>query len=235
MDLGDLTRRVERRIDEIGVPEDVRIEIGGTAEDLRDAFFKLAMALAAALVLVYMVMASQFESLLEPFVIMFTVPLAIIGVVGGLAVTGTTLQVTALVGVILLGGVVVNNGIVLVDVIKKRRAEGKDLADASLEAARTRVRPILMTALTTILGMVPLAVGIGDGAETWAPMARAVVGGMIVATFLTLFVIPVLYVSVASWVDRRRARRDGRAAAPSAETPRDETKPSEAAPREAAE
>ncbi len=207
MDLGGLTRRIERRIDEIGAPEDVRVEIGGTAEDMRDAFFKLAMALLAALALVYMVLASQFESLLEPFVIMFTVPLATIGVVGALLVTGTTLQVTALVGVILLGGVVVNNGIVLVDVLKRRRAEGGDLEEAALEAARTRIRPILMTALTTIFGMIPLSFGFGDGAETWAPMARSVVGGMIVSTALTLYVIPLLYVTITAWADRRRARR----------------------------
>lgn len=207
VDLGTLTQRVEARIARLGVPEGMHVEIGGVAEDLRDAFFKLAMALLAALVLVYMVMASQFESLLEPFVIMFTVPLAIIGVVGALALTGTSLQVTALVGVILLGGVVVNNGIVLIDVIKRRRAEGRELAAAALEAARTRLRPILMTALTTILGMIPLSMGVGDGAETWAPMARAVVGGMTVGTILTLFVVPILYVGVAGAVERWRARR----------------------------
>lgn len=203
LDLGGLVRKVEARIAEIPMPEGVRVELGGTAEDLRDAFFKLTMALLAALALVYMVMASQFESLLEPFVIMFTVPLAIIGVVLGLAVTGTTLQVTALVGVILLGGVVVNNGIVLVDVLKRRRAEGMDLHEACLEAARTRVRPILITALTTILGMLPLSLGFGEGAEIWAPMARAVVGGMVVATALTLFVVPLLYVTIAGRGTRR--------------------------------
>jgi len=213
LDLGGLVGRVEQRLAEVPRPEGVRVEIGGTAEDLRDAFFKLGMALLAALALVYMVMASQFESLLEPFVIMFTVPLAVIGVVLGLALTGTTLQVTALVGVILLGGVVVNNGIVLVDVLKRRRAEGMDLDDACLEAARTRVRPILMTALTTILGMVPLSLGFGDGAEIWAPMARAVIGGMIVATGLTLFVVPLLYVLVAGRRERR-GRHDDSAEAP---------------------
>ncbi len=207
VDLGTLTQRVEQRIARADVPEGMHVEIGGVAEDLRDAFFKLAMALLAALILVYMVMASQFESLLEPFVIMFTVPLAIIGVVLALGLTGTSLQVTALVGVILLGGVVVNNGIVLIDVIKNRRAEGLALHDAALEAARTRLRPILMTALTTILGMVPLSAGVGDGAETWAPMARAVAGGMTVGTFLTLFVVPILDVMLAGAVERRRARR----------------------------
>ena len=207
-DLGTLIERVEDRVDAAGVPEGMYVELGGTAEDLRDAFFKLAMALLAALALVYMVMASQFESLLEPFVIMFTVPLAIVGVVIALAATGTSLQVTALVGVILLGGVVVNNGIVLIDVIKRRREEGRELVDAALDAGRTRVRPILMTSLTTIFGMIPLSVGVGDGAETWAPMARAVVGGMAVGTLLTLFVIPTLYVVVAGFRDRRRAKRE---------------------------
>src|SRR5690606_19544704 len=128
------------------------------------------------LALVYMVMASEFESLLEPFVIMATVPLAVVGVVLALALTGTSLQVTALVGVILLGGVVVNNGIVLIAVLKRRRAEGRDLVEATLEAGRTRLRPILMTATTTVLGMVPPALGTGDGAEIWAPLARSVVG-----------------------------------------------------------
>lgn len=213
-DLGTLIARVEQQIDAAEVPEGMYVELGGTAEDLRDAFFKLAMALIAALILVYMVMASQFESLIEPFIIMFTVPLAVIGVVLALAVTGTSLQVTALVGVILLGGVVVNNGIVLIDVLKRRCAQGLDVMQAALEAGRTRLRPILMTSLTTILGMVPLALGVGDGAELWAPMARAVVGGMAVSTFLTLFVIPVLYVGVDRLRDRNfRSRRRGAEAA----------------------
>ena len=211
-DLGGLVEDVNARIGAMGIPDDVQIEIGGVAEDLRDAFFKLGLALAAALLLVYMVLASQFESLLEPFVIMFTVPLSVIGVVLALAVTGTTLQVTALVGVILLGGVVVNNGIVLVDVLKRRRMAGMDLLEAAREAGRLRLRPILMTALTTILGMVPLSLGVGDGAEIWAPMARAVVGGMIVSTLLTLFVIPLLYVVLAGAVDRRRGRSEEAAA-----------------------
>lgn len=207
VDLGTLTTRVEARVDAAGLPEGVHVEIGGVAEDLRDSFFKLAMAFLAAIVLVYMVMASQFESLLEPFVIMFTVPLALIGVILALLLTDTSLQVTALVGVILLGGVVVNNGIVLIDAIKHRRAEGMTLQDAALEAARTRLRPILMTALTTILGMIPLALGIGDGAETWAPMARAVAGGMTVSTLLTLYVIPLFYTMLAGALERRRAKR----------------------------
>lgn len=203
VDLGALTSELEQTINQTELPGDVQAVVGGSAEDLKDAFFKLGLALLAALVLVYMVLASQFESLLEPLVIMFTVPLAATGVVWALVLTRTTLQVTALVGVILLGGVVVNNGIVLVEVLKRRLDAGHDLREAALEAARTRIRPILMTALTTILGMAPLAVGVGDGAETWSPMARAVIGGMIVSTALTLFVIPTLYVTLV----RRRGPR----------------------------
>lgn len=205
-DLGALTEHVEARLRATDLPEGMTWEIGGAAEDLRDAFFKLGLALAAALVLVYMVMASQFESLLEPFVIMATVPLAIIGVVLALALTGTSMQVTAIVGVILLGGIVVANGIVLIDVLKKFREDGRDLAEAALEAGRTRLRPILITAITTIVGMIPPALGSGDGAEVWAPLGRAVAGGLTVSTLLTLFVVPVLYVMLAGWIDRRKAR-----------------------------
>jgi hydrophobic/amphiphilic exporter-1 (mainly G- bacteria), HAE1 family len=135
------------------------------------------------------------------------VPLSLPGVVLALVISQTTLQVTALIGIILLAGVVVNNGIVLIDVLKIRRLEGQDLVLAAMEAGRSRLRPILMTTLTTVLGMVPLAFELGDGAEMWAPMARAVIGGMTVSTLLTLLVVPVAYVALAGWVDRRRARK----------------------------
>jgi HAE1 family hydrophobic/amphiphilic exporter-1 len=216
VDLGKLTSSVQAAIADLGLPPGFSMEIGGSAQDMQESFANLAWALLAACVLVYMVMASQFESLIEPFVIMFTIPLAVIGVVLALVLTGTTLQVGALVGLILLAGVVVNNGIVLVDVLKNRRLEGMPVRAAAMEAARTRLRPILMTALTTILGMIPLAIGTGDGAETWAPMGRAVAGGMIVSTLLTLFLVPALYLDLAGWVDRRAARKAARRAAAAA-------------------
>jgi len=155
-------------------------------------------------------MASQFESLLEPFVILFAVPLALSGVILALVVTRTTLQVTALIGVILLAGVVVNNGIVLIDVLKNKRLAGEDLVHAAIDAGRSRLRPILMTTLTTIFGMVPLAFEIGDGSELWAPMARAVIGGMTVSSLLTLVLVPAIYVSLAGFADRRAARKKAR-------------------------
>jgi HAE1 family hydrophobic/amphiphilic exporter-1 len=205
--LGTLTERVEAQVRAMGEEPGIGVQVAGTAEDLKESFMALGIAFLVAVLLVYMVMASQFESLLEPFVILFAIPMSLCGVVLGLLATGTTLQVTAMIGIILLAGVVVNNGIVLIDVLKQRRLEGKDLVEAAVEAGSSRLRPILMTTLTTVLGMVPLALEIGDGAELWAPMARAVIGGMTVSTVLTLVLVPAMYVSMAGWVDRRRARR----------------------------
>jgi HAE1 family hydrophobic/amphiphilic exporter-1 len=149
-----------------------------------------------------MVMAGQFESFLEPFIIIFTVPMAFIGVIITLLITGTSLSVTAMIGILMLAGIVVNNGIVLVDYANQLRGAGLGLFEAVAEAGRVRLRPILMTTLTTIIGMIPLALGMGDSGETWAPMARSVMGGLTVATFLTLFVLPCLYIVLGN---RRKA------------------------------
>ncbi len=208
--LGTLMERVQAAIDEQGREPGITTELGGTAEDLKDSFKALALAILAAVFLVYMVMASQFESLLEPFVILLAVPMALTGVVLGLLVTRTTLQVTALIGLVLLAGVVVNNGIVLLDVLKQRRQEGMDPITAAVDAGRNRLRPILMTTLTTVLGMLPLAIGFGEGSEIWAPMARAVIGGMTLSTVLTLVVVPTVYVAIAIRRDRRRERKNAR-------------------------
>ena len=143
-------------------------------------------------------MAGQFESLLEPFIIILTVPMALIGVIWSLFITGTTISVTSLIGVVLLAGIVVNNGIVLIDYANRLRAEGMDIINAIVTSGVTRFRPILMTALTTILALAPLALGLGEGSEMWAPMAISVMGGLTVATALTLFVIPCLYVVLGS-------------------------------------
>lgn len=220
--LGTLVQRVQETLDQMEPVPGVSVAIAGTAEDMQESFMALMLALLIAVVLVYMVLAGQFESLLEPFVILFSVPLALAGAMVALFVTGTTLQVTALIGVILLAGVVVNNGIVLIDVLKKRREEGMDLTLAAMEAGRSRLRPILMMTSTTVLGMVPLAVEAGDGAEMWSPMGRAVIGGMLLSTLLTLVVVPVVYVMLAGWVDRRRARKAARLqSVTAADTPED--------------
>jgi hydrophobic/amphiphilic exporter-1 (mainly G- bacteria), HAE1 family len=194
IDLSAAVTEVNRIINETPISSDYQVIIGGTAEDQQEAFFYLGLAFLAAILLVYMIMAAQFESLVDPLIIMFTVPLSVIGVFTFLFITGTSISVMALVGLVMLVGIAVNNGIVLVDYINKLRRRGMELYDAVEQGSIARMRPVLMTALTTILGMVPLAIELGSGAETWSPLARAVIGGLTATTALTLIVIPVLYI-----------------------------------------
>jgi HAE1 family hydrophobic/amphiphilic exporter-1 len=194
IDLSAAVSTIKNIIAETPIPSEYQVVIGGPAEDQQEAFFYLGLAFIAAILLVYMIMASQFESLVDPLIIMFTVPLSIIGVLIFLAITGTSFSVMALVGIVMLVGIAVNNGIVLVDYINQQREKGMELYEAIEFSCKARMRPVLMTALTTILGMVPLAVELGSGAETWSPLARAVIGGLTATTLLTLIVIPVLYI-----------------------------------------
>ncbi len=191
--LGEVTREVEKRLREMNLPSEFTYEIGGSAQDMRTSFKWLGLAFGGATLIVYMVMASLFESLKAPFIIFLTIPLGMIGVVYILFLTGTPLSVVAFIGIIMLSGIVVNNSIVLVDYINQIRRKGVPLFDAVVEGGRTRLRPILMTSLTTILALIPLALGLGAGGETWAPMARSVIGGLVSSTLVTLLVIPVIY------------------------------------------
>lgn len=212
-DLRGVTADVKKTVNSVAMPHDFRTEIGGSAEDLQESFMYLGIALMVAILLTYMVMASQFESLVDPFTILFTIPLAMIGVALGLILTGTQLSVMALVGVVMLVGIVVNNGIVLVDKINQLRHEGMELEPAIHEAGRVRMRPVLMTAMTTILGMFPLALGLGESGEIWAPMGRSVMGGMIVSTVLTLVIVPIIYYymeGIGSRANRFRKAREQR-------------------------
>ncbi len=199
-DLGAAADEARRILDRIPMPNDVAAVVSGQSEEMQASFQSLQFALALAVFLVYLVMASQFESLIHPFVILFTIPLALVGAVIALFVTGTTINIVALIGVIMLAGIVVNNAIVLVDLINQLRSQGKEKTDAILEAGRARLRPILMTSLTTALGLLPMALGFGEGSEIRAPMAITVIGGLTVSTLLTLIVIPVVY----SLMDRKR-------------------------------
>jgi HAE1 family hydrophobic/amphiphilic exporter-1 len=159
-----------------------------------------------ALVLIYMVMAGQFERFIDPLIVMFSVPVAIVGVVPTLLLTGTTMNMQSIMGIVMLIGIVVNNAIVLVDYINlMRREQGLDLVDAVIEAGRLRLRPILMTTLTTVLGLFPLALGFGAGAEIQASLARVVIGGLTASTLITLVLIPVVYVNVTTAVERARS------------------------------
>ncbi len=196
-DLGGVVRDIEVAIGEIVVPEGFDIGVAGQNEEMLRSFDSLKFALALAVFLVYLVMASQFESLLHPLVIMLTIPLGLVGSALGLVITGQTISVVVLIGLIMLAGIVVNNAIVMVDYINHlRRVQGIEKFAAVLQAGQVRFRPILMTTTTTVLGLLPMAIGLGEGAEIRAPMAIAVIGGLLVSTLLTLIVIPAVYTVV---------------------------------------
>jgi len=192
-DLAEAAAKAETLVKELYLPFSIKAKVAGQNEEMNSSFSSLMMALALAVFLVYLVMASQFESLLNPFIILFSIPLAVLGSVLGLYVTGTNISVIVLIGVIMLTGIVVNNAIVLVDRINQLRYKGVDKIAAITEASRSRFRPIIMTSLTTILGLAPLAFSSGEGAELRAPLAITVMSGLLVATLLTLLLIPVLY------------------------------------------
>jgi HAE1 family hydrophobic/amphiphilic exporter-1 len=192
-DLGSVAADAQALLDQIPRPVGYDLTVAGKFEEQQKAFRELVISLVLALVLVYMVLACQYESLRDPLVVMFSVPLAIIGVLVTLFLTGTTLNVQSYIGCIMLGGIVVNNAILLVDQAGRLIQEGRPTHEALMEAGRRRLRPILMTTLTTILGLLPLALGIGEGADAQAPLARAVVGGLTGSTLITLVLIPVVY------------------------------------------
>lgn len=192
-DLGSISRDIQAKLADYPMPIGYSYELGGENQQMMEAFQNLVLALGLAIILIYMIMAAQFESLVHPFTVMFSVPLAISGGALALFITGRTLSVTALIGVIMLTGIVVNNAIVLVDYINTRRSEGEERNEAIVKAGPIRLRPILMTTLTTVLGLLPLALGIGEGAEAQAPMATVVIGGLTLSTLLTLVFVPVMY------------------------------------------
>jgi len=193
-DMGSVLSDIREQLRTVPVPADFAITFGGDYEEQQKSFRELLLSFVLALVLVYMVMACQYESLRDPFVVMFSVPLAAIGVILMLVLTGTTFNVQSFIGCIMLGGIVVNNAILLVDHTNLlRRRDGMPLREAIEEAGRRRLRPILMTALTTIIGLVPLALGLGEGGEAQAPMARVVIGGLLSSTLITLVFVPVVY------------------------------------------
>lgn len=191
-DLGSVSKEISEKLAGINVPTGFQVQMSGNIEQQNKTFSDLGLALILAVILVYMVMASQFQSLIDPFIIMFTVPLGMVGVVWALFLTNTTLSVTSFEGVIVMIGIVVSNGILLVDYTNKLRKTGIPLHQAVTRAGRTRLRPILMTTLATVLGLIPMALGLG-GETSQAPLAIAVIGGLSLSTFLTLFFIPTLY------------------------------------------
>ncbi len=191
--LGELAASIKSKINGIDIPPDVMVVVGGAYEDQMESFKDLGLLLLLSLLLVFLVMASQFESFMTPLVIMFSVPFSFTGVIWSLFITNTTLSVIAALGAVLLVGIVVKNGIVLVDYINLMRDRGHEMVEAIALSGRSRLRPVLMTALTTILGMLPLALSVGEGSEIWKPMGITVIGGLLFSTMLTLVIVPVVY------------------------------------------
>jgi len=205
-DMGSIIGDIRERLRSVPVPRDFSVGFSGDYEERQKAFKELGVGLALSLVLVYMVMACLYESVRDPFVVMFSVPLAAIGVTLMLFITKTTFNIQSFIGCIMLGGIVVNNAILLVDHTNQlRRVHGMGLFEAIEEAGRRRLRPILMTALTTIFALIPLALGLGEGGEAQAPLARAVIGGLASSTLITLVFVPVVY----SIFERRLAKVRG--------------------------
>ena len=214
IDLGSAVAAVQEAVAAYGLPDGVSVHYGGEYEEQQRAFRELLMVLALAVALVYLVMASQFESLLHPFVILFTIPLALVGAVLALAITGNTISVVVFIGLILMVGLVTKNAIILIDKVNQLREAGVAKRQALVEGARSRLRPITMTTMATLFGFLPLAIALGDGAEVRSPMAITVIGGLLVSTLLTLFVIPIVYDLMdrradAYYVERGRLARAG--------------------------
>lgn len=197
--LGELITDVRGVIAETETPPGIMVEIGGELEEIQEAFFWLALALVIGIILVYMVMASQFESLVDPFVVMFSVPFAFIGVLWGLYLRDFSLNIIVFLGALLLIGIVVNNAIVLVDYINILRARGKTINQAICIGGRTRLRPVLMTAITTMAALIPMAFQRGQGHETWNPLGTTILGGLLVSTIVTLFIVPTMYSIFERW------------------------------------
>ncbi|MFO8055534.1 MAG: efflux RND transporter permease subunit [Bacteroidales bacterium] len=205
--LGELASDIQNKINQVDIPGNIMIELGGGYEDQQEGFMDLALLLVLSLLLVYIVMASQFESLKMPFIIMFSIPFAFSGVILALLITNTTLSIIAGLGAVMLIGIVVKNAIVLVDYINLMRERGYELNKAITLSGRSRLRPVLMTALTTTMGMLPLALSTGEGSEIWSPMGISVIGGLIASTIITLVIVPVVYNLFAKKGERNKKEK----------------------------
>jgi HAE1 family hydrophobic/amphiphilic exporter-1 len=204
---GSVNQAIMSKVRSLNAPPGFTIDFAGEEQERRESFSSMLLAFLLAIALVYMVMATQFESLLHPLLIMFAVPLSLLGVMLSLFITNTNLSLMAYLGIIMLTGIVVNNGIVMIDFINQLRRNGMELNQAVTEAGRLRLRPIIMTTLTTTLALIPLAIGMGRGSEMQAPLGRVVIGGLLIATLLTLVFIPVLYAGIEGFLERRRNKR----------------------------
>jgi multidrug efflux pump subunit AcrB len=202
---GDVGNDAQKIIKEIQLPAGYRFDVGGNQKEMVDTFNAALAALGLAVVFIYLVLASQFGSFLQPIAIMMSLPLSLIGVLLALLITGSTLNIFSIIGFIMLMGLVTKNAILLVDFTNQSIRAGKPVREAILEAGQVRLRPILMTTLAMIFGMLPMAIGAGQGGEILAPMGRAVIGGVITSTVLTLLIVPVLYTYIFSFSTRMKS------------------------------
>jgi HAE1 family hydrophobic/amphiphilic exporter-1 len=205
--MGSVVNDIRRQLRYIPIPKDFVILFGGDYEEQQKAFRELLLGMILAIFLIYLVMAGQFESFRDPFVVLFAIPMALIGVVIIMVLTGTIFSMQAFIGCIMLAGIVVNNAILLVDYTNQlRRTHGMQLAEAVQLAGSRRLRPILMTTLTTVLGLLPLSLGLGEGGETQAPLGRVVIGGLLSSTLITLVLVPVIYSVFEKRIEVKKTR-----------------------------
>ena len=204
----DVANRAKAVFDNYELPAGCSIEYSGSNESTMEAVGQMMLMMLLGVILIYLIMVAQFQSLKSPFIIMFTIPLAFTGGFLGLLITGFDVSVVALLGLVMLCGIIVNNGIVLVDYINNLRLEGKERREAIVEAGKTRMRPILITAITTMLGLSTMALGIGTGSEIIQPIAIVCIGGLLYATLMTLFIVPVIYDIVSKKELRRVEESD---------------------------
>jgi multidrug efflux pump subunit AcrB len=195
-DLGGLAKRVDKVIAGASIPGDLRVAMRGSVEGMRKSFSSFGIGLILSVILVYLILMAQFASFKDPFIILLAIPPGILGVILFLLLTHTTLNVMSLMGVVMMTGIVVSNSILIVEFTRKLREEGMPIEEAVAMACRVRLRPVLMTSLATILGMVPMALALEEGSELYAPLARAVIGGLTVSVILTVFVVPAAYLIV---------------------------------------
>jgi multidrug efflux pump subunit AcrB len=207
---GDVGNDVQRIASEMALPPGYRLEVAGQQQDMQESFQAALAALGLAVIFIYLILASQFASFTQPLAIMASLPFSLIGVFLALLLTGTTLNIFSIIGFIMLMGLVTKNAILLVDFANRSRRGGSDLRTALLAAGQVRLRPILMTTAAMIGGMLPLALGLGEGGENQAPMGRAIIGGVITSTLLTLIVVPVIYAYLDQWHERYKAKRASR-------------------------
>ncbi len=206
MPLDQLSDKIKDVLSGITFPVDYKYTISGQEEKRKESMRNLSFALILSLVLVYMVLASQFESLIHPFTILLTIPLALVGAFAAFFILGRPLNIIAYIGIIMLGGIAVNNAIILIDAINQLRKDGYELREAVIAGGMRRIRPIIMTSLTTILALIPLTFGFGESSALRSPMAWAVIGGLVTSTILTLIVIPCVYMTFSLFVQRKITR-----------------------------